>query len=102
MNVLNGAVGDLNRRHTPQAQLHKELGTQQYGVLGTNVGHHKIGDVRAKLLGAQIQAAARGHHVTNGVARADAVPGAGHVLTEHNLLLVRDLLVIVIVVVGAK
>lgn len=85
---LNGAVGNLNGGHILQAQLLKELGGQQYWVFGTNIGHYQIGNVRAKLLGSGIQSAARGHQVTVDVPRADTVSRTGHILTEHNLLIV--------------
>lgn len=54
MQIFNGTVGNLNRGDTFQAQLHKELWSQEYGIFGSNIGDNQIGNVFAEFLGTSV------------------------------------------------
>jgi len=55
--VLQGAVGDFDGSHILEAQVEEEFGAHQDGVLGTHIGHHQVGNIRAKLLDARVKSA---------------------------------------------
>jgi len=97
--VLQGAVGDLDGSHVLKTQILEEVGSHQDGVLRTHIGHNQIRNVRAKLLDAHVKSAAGGHQIAVDIPGTLTESWTGHVLAKDNLLIIGQKVVSGIVLV---
>lgn len=56
MQILNGAIGNLNRGDMFQAQLQEEIWAQENGIFGSYIGNNQIGNIFTELLGTSVNA----------------------------------------------
>ena len=98
MQILNGAIGDLNRGHMLQAHFSKEFGAQENRIFGSNIGHNQISNVGTEFLSTRIEATAGGDQIAVDVAFTYTMTWTGHIVAENNILISILIIVILIIV----